>query len=271
MVGRNDLQSGIALNSMLNSGSRLLGPAAAGIALVQFGAAWCFFLNGLSFLAVLVSLFIMDVPFAITQARHAAPLRQLKEGLILARRDTTIAPLLLLTAQAGLFGIPVISLLPAFAAVVLNSPEEGYAALAVGQGVGSVLAGLAIGWMTHRLGRGWLIAVMVGLTSAATFVFAQMTTIPAAVFASTLSGFFLVSQVVSVNTLIQHTVPDEFRGRVMSLYSLAFFGLAPFGALLLGLIANEIGTPAALSIYAILSALMGGFILLRWPALLRHR
>jgi MFS family permease len=270
VVGRDDLQSGIALNSLLNSGSRLLGPAAAGIALVKIGPAWCFLLNGLSFLAVIASLVIMQVPFAIRRISQSAPLRQLKEGLALARRDETITPLLLLTAEVGLFGIPVISILPAFAAVVLHSPKEGYAALTVGQGIGSVLAGGALGVLTQRIGRGRLMALMVILAAATTFLLSQMSAIPAAAIASALSGFCLVLQVVSVNTMIQHVVPDEFRGRVMSLYSLAFLGLAPFGALALGLIAYQIGTPTAVALYGILSGVMGGLILLRWPALIQH-
>jgi MFS family permease len=270
MVGKDDLQSGIAVNSMLNSGSRLLGPAAAGVALRLVGPSWCFFLNGLSFLAVIASLFIMQVPYPITRISQAAPLQQLREGLRFARQSRLIPPLLLLTASASLFGVTIVQLLPAFASEILYSPKDGYAAVSVGQGIGSVLAGLTLGWLTHRLGRGRLVGVMIVFVAAAYLLFAVQLTIPLATLMTALSGFCLVTQVVSVNTMMQAVVPDEFRGRVLSLYSLAFFGFSPFGALALGLIAEQIGTPPAVALYAILGGLMGGLVLWRWPEVMRQ-
>jgi MFS family permease len=265
MVGLEDLPSGIALNSILNSGSRVLGPAAAGIALKLVGPAWCFFINGTSFLAVIASLALIKVLHPIHRVGTAKPIQQLMEGLSFARRHALIAPLLILTAEASLFGVTIVQLLPAFASVVLHSPTDGYAALATGQGIGSVLAGLVFGWLAHRLGKGRLIAVMVALAGTSTLLFSMQVTIPLAALFSTLSGFFLVLQVVTTNTVIQSVVPNEYRGRVLSLYSLAFFGLAPFGALVLGLIAEQIGNPGAIALYAVLGGLMGGWVLWRWP------
>src|SRR5205823_1538504 len=98
---------------------------AAGITLNLVGPAWCFFVNGLSFLAVIASLFIMRVPFAINHVSNIHPIQQLKDGLNYSRQDTTVAPLLLLTALVGFFGLPFLQFLPAFASAVLNSPTDG--------------------------------------------------------------------------------------------------------------------------------------------------
>jgi MFS family permease len=178
--------------------------------------------------------------------------------------------LLLLTASASLFGVTIVQLLPAFASEILHSPKDGYAAVSVGQGIGSVLAGLTLGWLTHRLGRGGLIGVMIAFVATTYLLLAVQLTIPLAALMTGLSGFCLVTQVVSVNTMMQSVVPDEFRGRVLSLYSLAFFGFSPFGALALGLIAEQIGTPPAVALYAILGGLMGGLVLWRWPEVMRQ-
>ncbi len=290
LVGREDLQSGIALGSIINSGSRVLGPTAAGVALVLVGPVWCFFINGLSFLAVIVSLILMEVPFAIKQTTNSAPLQQLKEGLSYARRDPIIAPILLLTATVGFFIIPIIQILPAFADVVLHSPKVGYAGVSVGEGVGAVLAGVALGWTTYHLKRGRLVSLMIILSPCAILVLTHMTMVPLAAITSALMGFCTVSMMVTLNTLVQTATPNEFRGRVLSLYSLAFFGLAPFGALFLGFLANSIGgntlspfasvrlslllnatgTPTAMAIYAIIAGVVGTFILLRWPGVTRQ-
>jgi len=269
MVGREDLQSGIQLNSLLNSSSRLLGPAAAGVALVAVGAAWCFFLNGLSFIAVIFSLVLMKVPFAIHRRSSSAPMRQLREGLAYSQGDSLIAPLLLMTACVGLFTLPINQLFAAFAAQALNSPTDGYSAIAVGNGVGAVLAGGLVGWMAARFGRGRVIGVMVVLASISNILLALQRTVVPATILSALAGLFTVSEVVSLNTLIQAAVPDELRGRVMSLYSLAFFGLSPFGALVLGIVASQIGTANAVLISAILGGVIAGGLLVRWPNVLQ--
>src|SRR5258708_8977420 len=154
MVGRDDLQSGIALISILNSGSRVFGPAAAGVALKFVGPSWCFFINGLSFLAVIASLLIMKVPFAINHVSDTHPIQQLKDGLNYSRYYTTVAPLLLLTALVGFFGLPFLQFLPAFASAVLHSPTDGLAALSTAQGIGSVVAGAAPGVVVVALSCG---------------------------------------------------------------------------------------------------------------------
>jgi MFS family permease len=300
MVGRDVLQSGIALNSILNSASRVLGPAAAGIALVQVGAAWCFLLNGVSFLFVIASLAMMQVPYAIKRPPSENALAQLRKGLSLTRHDERIAPLLLLTASVGFFTLPILQVYAAFASESLHSPANGYATLSVGQGIGSVLAGVVVTALANRLGRGRLIAVMIGLvgltalcTAAAPALakappfdvlldhFVSGALYPLAPLAgaiilltstfSALNGLFAVCEVVTVNTLIQFVVPDEFRGRVLALYTLAFFGLSPFGALALGSISDVITTANGIALWGICGLVSSALILRRWPKLMGER
>lgn len=270
MVGREDLHSGIALNSILNSAGRVLGPTAAGIALVQLGPAWCFFINGVTFLAVLASLFLMDVPFAIKHSSRASPINQLRDGLSYSRHDPVVWPLLLLASLVGLFVVPIIQLLPAFADVVLHSPKEGYAALSSAQGLGAVIGGVLVGWTANRFGYGKVTAASLVLSALATIWLALQSTVPMAAVVGALTGIFLILQLVSLNTLLQSVVPDQFRGRVLALYTLALIGLAPFGALALGAVANIIGTSPAIALYGILSGALGIIVLLRWPAVIRQ-
>ncbi|MEP7291356.1 MAG: MFS transporter [Chloroflexota bacterium] len=268
MVGKEDLYSGIALNSIMNSLGRILGPTAAGIALVQFGAGWCFLLNGLSFVAVLISLFLMKVPYAIKYAGNSSPIRQLREGLSFARHDPLIPPLLLLAAVAGLLVLPILRLLPAVADILLNSPEAGYAALSVGEGGGALIAGVLVGFLSQRFGHGKLIAAAVIVNALANGFLAWQTNIPPAVLITAFFGGSMIMLFVCLNTVIQTIVPDNFRGRVLSLYSLAMIGTSPFGALALGAFADRFGIQAALIVNGLLIALLSGAILLRWPQVL---
>lgn len=275
MVGRKEMQSGIQLNSILVSASRAIGPALAAIALTVVGTGWCFMLNGFSFMAVIASLLIMKVPYAIPPTKNARPLRQMREGLHYVVTDGgMILPLLLLTSTVGLFGLPLVQFYAAFAATALNSPNNGYSAIIIAQGIGSVLAGALIGWLTFRLGRGRTIAVGVIVIAVVNVLMTRQVYIPGAVVFSFLSGLAIVSSVISINTGIQTLVPDQLRGRVLSLYTLAFFGLSPFGALIAGFIASGIGgfsgigTANAMLLYAVLGGVFGTLIVIRWPAVL---
>src|SRR5258708_29848945 len=145
MVGREDLTSGIVLQSIMFNMARVVGPALGGLALATVGAGWCFFLNGLSFLAVIISLFVMHVPMMIRPVGRMAIWKPLKEGMQFSRRHPTIAPLLLLSATTSIFGITFGVLIPSFADQVLHDTSGGTAALATAQGVGAILAGSGLG------------------------------------------------------------------------------------------------------------------------------
>jgi MFS family permease len=272
MVGRKDLQSGIALNSLMFNLSRVVGPSAAGLALATVGAGWCFFLNGASFLAVIVSLFFMRITPTERKISSLSMLKQLREGMGFSARHATIAPLLLLALSASMFASNASTLFPAFAGKVLNSPDEAYAALVTANGIGAVLAAATVTWLGHRFGRGHIVTIMALVDCLATGLLA-VTGNPARIWPTllfgTLYGFSLILQFVTMNMLIQTEVDDNFRGRVSSLYTLTFFGAAPFGALFMGLFAEGIGTPATLLGSAILGGVFNMLILARATALRR--
>jgi MFS family permease len=269
MVGKEDLQSGIALNSIMNSATRVVGPTLAGLILVQFGVVLCFLLNAVSFLAVIVSLVVMKVPHARAPERSTRPLAMLREGFGYVRHDRDVAPLLLLAAIGGLLLVPLIQILPAFADVVLHSPKEGYAALSAAQGFGSVMGGMAVGMVAAWLGRGRVIVLGALLASVTMIAMAVQTQVILAAFFCMLTGIAMVTYFVNINTQIQLTVPDAFRGRVSSLYTLTFIGMTPFGSMLLGMLAEGLGTPVALSLYGVVIALFAGLVLLRYPHIVR--
>jgi MFS family permease len=270
IVGKDDLRSGIALNSIMNSMGRVLGPTAAGIALIQLGDAWCFMLNGLSFLAVLGSLFMMKVPYAIKYIGGSSPIRQMREGLSYARRDPLIMPLLILAGIAGFFILPLLRLFPAVADVLLHSPEQAYAAISVAEGTGSVIGGIIVGWLSHRFGQGKVIAAAIVINALANALLALQGNIPPAVIITLFFGSSMILLFVSLNTAIQMTVPDSYRGRVMSLYSLAMLGTTPFGSLAIGALADAVGIGTALIINGFCIVALGGAVIARWPNILRY-
>ncbi len=262
LVGPDKLTSGIALNSLLFNLSRVVGPAFAGVVLATAGPAWCFLLNGLSFLPVFFLLLFMTVQSEINTEAFA-PLQRLREGVTFARGHMGIAPFLLLAGVFSLFTSNIGTLLPAYSDVVLGSPKEGYAAISTAIGVGSTIAALMMATLGRRYGRGRVVmgAVVGAMIMGLLVSFVQRTDV--AVLLMGCYGFCFILQLVTMNTLIQTQVPNQYRGRVLSLYTLTFFGLAPFGSLLIGWAAGQIGTPAMMGICAVAGGIISLLILSR--------
>jgi MFS family permease len=271
LVEREQLPSGIALSSILINGSRVIGPTVAGLVLTTLGSSWCFLLNGLSFLAVIASLLAIKVKPVKRLVASESPVRQLQEGLRYALSHSLILPLLLLTANAGLLGIGVLTLTPAYAAVVLHSPTNGYVLMNAANGLGAVFAAFLMGWFARRIGLARTVAAMALLTAVSMGFLASTATIAIASSISFVFGLALITQFVGASTLIQLEVPNEFRGRVLALYSLAFAGLTPFGSLALGLTAARIGIATTIVVTAIVTGLVSLVILFRWIALWQRR
>ena len=238
---------------------------------MQFGASWCFLLNGLSFVAVMICVFLMKVPYAVTYISESSPIQQMREGLNFARKDPLIPPLILMAGVAGLLILPILRLLPAVADVLLHSPEEGYAALSVAEGTGSVIGGVVVGWLGQRLGHGRVIVAAIVINALANILLALQGSVPPAVACTAFFGSSMILLFVSLNTVVQTVVPDQYRARVLSLYSLAMIGTTPFGALALGAIGDQYGIDKALIVNGILIAVLSGAILLHCPNLLRYR
>ncbi|NWF69418.1 MAG: MFS transporter [Chloroflexi bacterium] len=267
LVGREYLTSGITLNSIVFNIARIFGPTAAGIALVNWGAGWCFFLNGLSFLAVIAGLIIMDIAHRAPPVRKAGFWQQLSQGLRYSRDHAVIGPILLLSMMSSIFVVNMMTLMPAFADLVLNSPKEGFATLSAAHGLGAVAAGLLVTWLHERFKRGVIVASMCILTPALLFAISITSSLWLSALVIAFIGFSIILQFITMNTIIQTSVPDEFRGRILSLYTLTFFGIAPLGALVLGFVADQIGTTNALALYALLGGILSSIIVRYSPAL----
>lgn len=269
MVGHEDLPSSIVLNSIMFNTARIFGPALGGVALATVGPEWCFLLNGLSFLAVIVSLAVMRLRPVKVASRKGGMLRPLLDGLRFARRHEAIAPLLVLSALASSFGLTFVVLIPPFADTVLRNTEIGTSALLTAQGIGALFASAFVAWANRRGMRGRLLVTGAILGPVAVMLMAVTTTLPLAALLVGLAGFAFVCQFVLQNTLIQTIVPDEYRGRVLSLYTLSFFGLSPFGSLIIGTTAQAIGTVPAILFFGCFSLCGAVLIVWRSPQLAR--
>lgn len=263
VVTREDLQSGIALGSILNSTTRVLGPTAAGLVLAQFGVVWCFALNAISFLAVIGCLALLRVPYAMpTPAGKTRPLRQLREGLAYVRGDAPVMSILLLASVTGFFLLPILQMLPSIAETTVHSHRDGYALLSAAEGVGALIAGLTTSYLAMRFSRGRLLAWALFLNAALMMVLGFQQGAFAAAALTALTGFSLIMLMVNMNTGIQLILPNAFRSRAMSLYMLTLMGLSPFGAMALGTLAELIGIAPALAVFGLIAGLLGGWIVL---------
>jgi MFS family permease len=266
MVGPQDLINAIALNSAIFNGARILGPAVAGITVAAIGEGWCFFANGVSYIAVIVGLLLMTVtPRA--RGRGRSGLHSLVEGFHWVARTGPIRALLLLLGLVSLTGMPYMVLMPIFADRILHSGARGLGLLMGASGVGALIGTLALAARhgVSGLGRWVMLAAMgfgtslVLFSMSHTFWLSMLLVMPA--------GFSMILQMASSNTLIQTMVPDELRGRVMAVYSMMFMGMAPFGALLSGAIAQHVGAPLTVRLGGAICVAGGAVFALTWPGL----
>jgi MFS family permease len=265
LVGRDLLPSGIALNSVIVNGSRVFGPTLAGLLLVLLNATWCFFLNGVSFIFVLLTLVFVKPPALDRPDKRAGAFTQITEGLRYVRGNPVVLPLLLLSAVGGVLCWSVISQLPAFSDEVMHSPENGLAILSAANGVGAVIAAVTISNLARRFGFGRILTFVTVATAIFIIVFSQTTNLVSGSLASAAMGFAVIAYFVTINTTIQLNIPDQYRGRVLSLYTLTIIGLNPFGALALGALAEWLNTPYAMLIYGVLFGLASIAVLIKFP------
>jgi MFS family permease len=256
LVGKEDLSNGIALNSAAFNAARIVGPAVAGVLVATVGEAGCFWINALSYVAVLVSLARLRVPPSAHAETQGDGFAFLREGVRYAWGTPALRNLLMLLGACAGIGFQYMVLLPVYARDLLHSGAEGYGLLVSAFGIGSLASAVL---MTRRLDR-WKLRrqLLVGLlvSGLAMAGFAWSRAMPLSLLTGLLSGFGLILYVASTNVLLQMTTEDRFRGRVMSLYTLLFVGTAPLGALISGTIAERAGAPIATSFSALV--LLGG-------------
>jgi MFS family permease len=255
MVGKEDLMNAIALNSSMFNGARILGPAIAGVLVAKIGEGWCFFANGVSYIAVIVGLCLMRVRPCSTPS-DASPLAHLKEGFHFAYHTTPIRAILLLLGLVSLVAMPYSVLMPIFADKILHGGARALGILMGATGVGALLGALTLASKTEVRGLGRWVALACGGFGISLILFAFSRNLWLSVCLLLPVGFSMMLQMSSSNTLIQAMVPDHLRGRVMAVYSMMFMGMAPFGALFAGALADRVGAPVTLSLGAI--AAIGG-------------
>jgi MFS family permease len=241
MVGKEDLMNAIALNSSMFNGARIVGPAIAGILVASIGEGWCFFVNGVSYVAVIAGLLMMRVPERKKSPVTASPLARIAEGFRYTAGTRPIASLLLLLGLVSLAGMPYAVLMPIFADRVLHGGARVLGILMSASGFGALLGALSLAFRRGVTGLGRWVAVSAAGFGAAliAFSFSHSLWFSAALLIPV--GYALMLEMASSNTLIQAMVPDELRGRVMAVYSMMFMGMAPIGALLAGFSAHAFG------------------------------
>lgn len=242
MVGREDLVNAIALNSSMFNGARIVGPAVAGILVAAVGEGWCFFANAASYIGVITGLLMMNINPEI-RPRTGSVLSNIAEGFGFVAKTRPIRALLLLLGLISLVGMPYAVLMPIFADQILGGGSSTLGLLMGASGMGALIAALSLATREKVFGLGrWVALASSGLglslilfSFSSTFWLSALLLVPV--------GFSMMIQMSSSNTLVQSMVPDNLRGRVMSVYSMMFMGMAPFGALLAGTIAGYIGAP----------------------------
>jgi MFS family permease len=247
MVGKGDLMNAIALNSSMFNGARVIGPAVAGILVAKIGEGWCFFANGVSFIAVIIGLLMMRVQ-SPARAAIASPFEHMMEGFRFVNRTGPIRALLLLLGLVSLVGMPYVVLMPIFADQILHGGARGLGILMGATGVGALLGALTLAFREGVKGLGRLVAWCCAGFGASLVLFSFSRNFWLSVILLLPVGYCMMLQMACSNTLIQVMVPDALRGRVMAVYSMMFMGMAPVGALLGGAMADRLGAPLTVAV-----------------------
>jgi predicted MFS family arabinose efflux permease len=251
LVGRDSLTSAIALNSAAFHGARMIGPVVAGITIAALGLPACFYLNALSFLAVIIALSKMTIQGEIRESSDGL-FKDLIEGIRFVKSQSGISRSILLIAVFSLVGMPFITLLPVFAGEVLNAGAKGFGFLVGATGAGALAAALLIAFRGDIRDKGRFISVAALSASVSLLAFSLSKNIYISIPFLLVVGWGLVSFLATANSFIQLSAPDNLRGRVMSVFTLVFLGTAPIGNSLVGAMADYIGTPYTVSISAVI-------------------
>ena len=246
---REDLANAIALNSSMVNAARLLGPSLGGIIIAAIGEGWCFMLDAVSYLAVIASLLAMKItPRMTRRMSDVNVLQQLREGWTYVSRFAPIRNVLLLLALVSLVGMPYTVLMPVFANEVLHGGPNTLGLLMASSGVGALAGAMFLAARKSVLGLGKYIPLMAGAFGAGLIAFSFSRMLWLSLLLMVVTGLGFMIQMAASNTVLQTIVEEDMRGRVMSFYTMAFMGTAPFGSLLAGSVAAKIGAPRTLLI-----------------------
>jgi MFS family permease len=254
MTSREDLLNAISLNSSIVNGARVVGPSIAGLMIGAVGVAMCFFLNGLSFIAVIAGLMLMRLPRFERTIEIPSPAEHAWEGIVYSFQHPRVRMILLLFLAVGIFGWSYMVVMPAFARDVLGRGANGFGLLMSASGTGALIGALVVATFGHRITPRKLALGGVWVFSAALLLFSLAREFYLALAFLLVAGFGMLLFFSTTNTVLQTIVPDEMRGRVMGVWSLMFGAMIPLGSLEAGAVAHWLGTPYALALGAVVCA-----------------
>lgn len=240
---KEDLPNAIALNSSMGKLAWLIGPAISGIVLENMGAGTCFLINALSYVAVITSLFLIKFPPFIPHPQSKKVLREFKEGFVYLKKTPTIGMVILLLGCVSLFVLPYNTLLPVYAKVIFKGNASTFGYLNSFIGLGALTGAVFLASLKAGVDLKKILFINLLVFGAALALFSHMTNFPVALFFAMLAGFATMSQTTISNTIIQTKASSKMRGRVISYFAMAFFGMQPLGGLLIGTVSQYIGAP----------------------------
>lgn len=243
---RGDLGNAIALNSSMVNSARLLGPALAGMVIAAVGEGYCFLIDGISYIAVILSLLAMRLDRIESHRVEKRVAEELVEGWKYITESVAIRSILLLLCLVGLIGTPYTVLMPIMAGKVLHGGPHTLGFLMAASGVGAVISAIGLAVRRTVLGLGKMIAISSGTFGAGLIVFAVSRELWLSMLMMVITGFGMMQQMAASNTILQTIVADDKRGRVMSFYAMAVLGISPIGSLAAGILGAKFGAPATL-------------------------
>ena len=262
---RHDLTNAIALNATMFNLAVVIGPAVGGLAYAWVGPGWCFLLNAVSFLAVIVALALMHPRPVQVSPRQQISVSEVAAGLVFVLRNKVVLLLTLTIGLASIFGVGVMALMPAWAVQVLHGGPQTNGLILSARGLGALVGSIAVASQgpVHSRGRLWAAGIFLLPVMMLIFSFTRWQPISLVVMALVGLSFMLTAN--TSNALIQSRIPDELRGRVMAVYLLVFFGSFPLGSLLAGQMAESLGEPLTVFIHSLVLTAYAVFLWLRFP------
>ena len=264
---REDLANAIAINSTMFNGARLIGPALGGLLIARVGEGYCFLNDGLSYIAVIMALLAMRLVPTDIPMMAGSHLQKIKEGFVYAFSSPPIRSILLLSGLVSLMGMQYAVLVPVFADKILNGDAQTLGFLMAASGVGAIFGGVYLATRRSVIGLGKFIVISPSILGTGLIIFALSRFLPLSLFAMLLIGLGTILQISAGNIILQTIVDDDKRGRVMSLYTMSFLGMTPFGNLLGGTLGDRIGVTDTLIIAGIVCILGSIYFSRQLPAL----
>jgi MFS family permease len=262
MVEKDKIASAIALNSGMFNGARVIGPGIAGILIGLVGTGGAFMLNGLSYIAAIIVLYLIHpLPREIHPQSH--PIEAIKEGISYVSSHPIIRNLIFFAGVVTVFGFSYTTVLPVMVSDIYHQDATLLGYIYAAAGVGAVVGALSLSIFADRISNSFFINAGSILSAVSLFIFASTTNVTIAYMIMFISGFGLVLLFSTITTTLQHIVDDAYRGRVMSIYTIAFLGIAPLGSILIGLVAQYVSTPFSIQYGCVIYLLYGGIIFLR--------